>query len=158
MFTIHQLAHFLIKELEKDLTKYKSKLLVITGDFFLSDSHKNIHIWTDFKIKTIQNKEISLGIINLLKENKDNYNDLINILENIDFSKYIRDVAYILNCSYEYKYKEPIFITGENIISIEIVRYEPWSNISIQIGNENIVLPKTFNVIDTPIVEDLTAD
>ena len=37
MFTIHQLAHFLIKELEKDLEKYKSKLLVITGDFFLSD-------------------------------------------------------------------------------------------------------------------------
>ena len=38
MFTIHQLAHFLIKELEKDLEKYKSKLLIITGDFFLSDS------------------------------------------------------------------------------------------------------------------------
>ena len=37
MFTIHQLAHFLIIELEKDLEKYKSKLLVITGDFFLSD-------------------------------------------------------------------------------------------------------------------------
>jgi hypothetical protein len=29
----------LIKELEKDITKYKSKLLVITGDFFLSDPH-----------------------------------------------------------------------------------------------------------------------
>ena len=27
----------MIKELEKDLEKYKSKLLVITGDFFLSD-------------------------------------------------------------------------------------------------------------------------
>ena len=27
IFTIHQLAHFLIKELEKDLEKYKSKLL-----------------------------------------------------------------------------------------------------------------------------------
>jgi hypothetical protein len=38
MFTIYQLAHFLIKELEKDLEKYKSKLLVITGNFFLSDS------------------------------------------------------------------------------------------------------------------------
>ena len=38
MFTIYQLAHFLIKELEKDLEKYKSKLLIITGDFFLSDS------------------------------------------------------------------------------------------------------------------------
>ena len=38
MFTIYQLAHFLIKELEKDLEKYKSKLLVITGDFFLSDT------------------------------------------------------------------------------------------------------------------------
>ena len=38
VFTIHQLARFLIKELEKDLEKYKSKLVVITGDFFLSDS------------------------------------------------------------------------------------------------------------------------
>ena len=38
VFTIYQLAHFLIKELEKDLEKYKPKLLVITGDFFLSDS------------------------------------------------------------------------------------------------------------------------
>ena len=37
MFTIYQLAHFLIKELEKDLEKYKSKLVVIIGDFFLSD-------------------------------------------------------------------------------------------------------------------------
>ena len=38
VFTIYQLAHFLIKELEKDITKYKSKLVVITGDFYLSDS------------------------------------------------------------------------------------------------------------------------
>ena len=28
IFTIHQLAHFLIKELEKDLEKYKSKLVL----------------------------------------------------------------------------------------------------------------------------------
>jgi hypothetical protein len=34
----YQLAHFLIIDLEKDLKKYKSKLVVITGDFFLSDS------------------------------------------------------------------------------------------------------------------------
>jgi hypothetical protein len=32
------LAHFLIIDLEKDLKKYKSKLVIITGDFFLSDS------------------------------------------------------------------------------------------------------------------------
>jgi hypothetical protein len=38
MFTIHQLAHFLIIDLEKNLEKYKFKLLIITGDFFLSDS------------------------------------------------------------------------------------------------------------------------
>ncbi len=38
VFTIHQLAHFLIIDLEKDIEKYKSKLLVITYDFFLSDS------------------------------------------------------------------------------------------------------------------------
>jgi hypothetical protein len=37
MFTIHQLTHFLIIDLEKNLEKYKSKLLIITGDFFLSD-------------------------------------------------------------------------------------------------------------------------
>ena len=37
VFTIHQLAHFLIIDLEKDIEKYKSKLVVITGDFFLSD-------------------------------------------------------------------------------------------------------------------------
>ena len=37
VFTTHQLARFLIKELEKGLEKYKSKLVVITGDFFLSD-------------------------------------------------------------------------------------------------------------------------
>jgi len=28
---------FLIKELEKDIEKYKSKLLIMIGDFFLSD-------------------------------------------------------------------------------------------------------------------------
>ena len=38
VFTIHQLAHFLMKELKKDLKKYKSKLVVITSDLFLSDS------------------------------------------------------------------------------------------------------------------------
>jgi hypothetical protein len=37
IFTIHQLAHFLIIDLEKDLKKYKSKLFIITGDFFLAD-------------------------------------------------------------------------------------------------------------------------
>ena len=31
MFTIHQLAYFLIIDLEKNLQKYKSKLLIITG-------------------------------------------------------------------------------------------------------------------------------
>ena len=31
------MAHFLKIDLEKDLEKYKSKLMVITGDFFLSD-------------------------------------------------------------------------------------------------------------------------
>ncbi len=38
IFTIHQLAHFLIIDLEKNLERYKFKLVVITGAFFLSDS------------------------------------------------------------------------------------------------------------------------
>jgi hypothetical protein len=37
VITIHQLTHFLIIDLEKNLKEYKSKLMVITGDFFLSD-------------------------------------------------------------------------------------------------------------------------
>jgi len=43
MFTIYQLAHFLIIDLGKDITKYKSKLLIITGDFFLSDPQITKH-------------------------------------------------------------------------------------------------------------------
>ena len=39
VFTIHQLSHCLIFDLEKDIKKYKSKLVIITGDFFLSDSY-----------------------------------------------------------------------------------------------------------------------
>jgi hypothetical protein len=35
----------LIIDLEKDLKKYKSKLMVITGDFFLSDSQINKEDW-----------------------------------------------------------------------------------------------------------------
>ena len=38
MFTINQLTHFLIIDLDKDIEKYKSKLVVMTGDFSLSDS------------------------------------------------------------------------------------------------------------------------
>ena len=41
VFTIHQIAHFLIIDLEKDLEKYQSKLLIITGNFFLH-SHPQI--------------------------------------------------------------------------------------------------------------------
>ncbi len=37
VFTIHQLAHFLIFDLAKDIKKYKPKLVIITGDFFLND-------------------------------------------------------------------------------------------------------------------------
>lgn len=37
-FTIYQLADFLINDLKTDIKKkYKSKLVIITGDFFLSD-------------------------------------------------------------------------------------------------------------------------
>ena len=35
IFTIYQLADSLIIDLEKDIKKYNSKLVVITGNFFL---------------------------------------------------------------------------------------------------------------------------
>jgi hypothetical protein len=37
VFTIYQLAHFLIFDLAKDIKKYNSKLVILTGDFFLND-------------------------------------------------------------------------------------------------------------------------
>jgi hypothetical protein len=41
IFTIHQLVWFLIFDLEKDIKKYKSKLFIITGDFFLRSTNCN---------------------------------------------------------------------------------------------------------------------
>jgi hypothetical protein len=43
IFTIYQLADFLIKDLEKDIKKYKSKLFIITGDFYLRDEQITKH-------------------------------------------------------------------------------------------------------------------
>ena len=43
IFTIYQLAHFLINDLEKDIKKYKSKLFIITGDFYLRDEQISKH-------------------------------------------------------------------------------------------------------------------
>jgi hypothetical protein len=36
-FTIYQLADFLIKDLQKDIKKFKSKMVIITGEFYLRD-------------------------------------------------------------------------------------------------------------------------
>ena len=37
IFTIYQLAHFLIVDLEKEIKKFNSKLVIIRSNFFLSD-------------------------------------------------------------------------------------------------------------------------
>jgi hypothetical protein len=39
IFTIYQLADFLIMDFAKDIRKFKSKLFIITSDFFLNDSY-----------------------------------------------------------------------------------------------------------------------
>jgi hypothetical protein len=36
-FIIYQLADFLIRDLQKDIKKFKSKMVIITGDFYLRD-------------------------------------------------------------------------------------------------------------------------
>jgi len=43
IFTIYQLADFLIRDLDKDIKKYKSKLFIITGDFYLRDEQITKH-------------------------------------------------------------------------------------------------------------------
>ena len=37
-FTIYQFADFLINDLQKDIQKYISKMVIITGDFYLRDT------------------------------------------------------------------------------------------------------------------------
>ncbi len=52
VFTIRQLAHFLLIDLEKDITKkYKSKLVVIISDFFLSHSQITNKTKTGYTLK-----------------------------------------------------------------------------------------------------------
>ena len=77
MFTIHQLAYFLIKELEKDIEKYKSKLLIITGDFFLSDSQltKQDKAW------------LYPQMIQAIKKVKDSYYSCLFSYQTVKFSK-----------------------------------------------------------------------
>ena len=65
VFTIYQLAHFLLKELEKDLDRYKSKLLIITGDFFLSDPQisKENKDWVYKMIQAIKQVKDSIILV-----------------------------------------------------------------------------------------------
>ena len=53
IFTIYQLSRFLIRDLEKDIKKYKykSKLFIITGDFYLRDEQISNIIETDYTLK-----------------------------------------------------------------------------------------------------------
>ena len=80
VFTIHELAHFLIIDLEKDIIKkYKSKLLVITGDFFLSDSQisKEDKDWLyPQMIKAIKKKIVADSITLVFSPTK--LSDLVN--------------------------------------------------------------------------------
>jgi hypothetical protein len=63
VFTIHQLAHFLIIELENEIAKkYKSKLLVITGDFFLSDPQYKEYITTKVDVLFLSNNLITIRL------------------------------------------------------------------------------------------------
>ncbi len=56
----------MIKELEKDLEKYKSKLMIITGDFFLSDLQisKQDKDWLyPQMIQAIKNVKVSIILV-----------------------------------------------------------------------------------------------
>ena len=57
------MAHFLIKELEKDIEKYKPKLLIITGDFYLSDSQKENKDWLYSQMIQAIKKVVTSSII-----------------------------------------------------------------------------------------------
>jgi hypothetical protein len=61
------LAHFLIIDLGKDLKKYKSKLVIITDDFFLSDpqitKQDKDWVYPQQMIQAIKEKVVANSII-----------------------------------------------------------------------------------------------
>ena len=66
IFTIHQLAHFLIIDIEQDLKKYQSKLLVIIGNFSLLTLKSQTKTKAGYLLKRYKHSKKRLKILLLL--------------------------------------------------------------------------------------------
>jgi hypothetical protein len=100
---------------------------------------------------------------NKLKSNiKGGSDTFLRDLQVIDFSKHLgyilarTDDSYVEEISNEYN--KPLVISGENILSLEILGYHPFYAISFQRGSPHDSIPKSYNFDDYTFTRYTTID
>ena len=83
--------------------------------------------------------------------------EFTQILEKIDFSLYVGFVVRILrNNSITMCYPNPVYIPGDNIEKVEVLRYEPPYSISLnENGQNSIVIPKIYDIYSKPYLDQV---
>jgi hypothetical protein len=78
--------------------------------------------------------------------------EFTQILEKIDFSLYVGCVVReSRNNSMTMCYPNPVYIPGDNIEKVEVLRYEPLYSISLnENGQNSIVIPKIYDINNKP--------
>jgi hypothetical protein len=78
--------------------------------------------------------------------------EFTQILEKIDFSLYVGCVVRASrNNSMTMCYPNPVYIPGDNIEKVEVLRYEPLYSISLnENGQNSIVIPKIYDINNKP--------
>ncbi len=98
--------------------------------------------------------EVRQGIINRLELNHNN-DEFISILEKIDFSRYVKHYMEIwmrennLQPILEYP-DATVFIPGDNIAGIEIIRYDTFYAFRFTHNNRNQIVPRSYERVEFP--------
>ena len=83
--------------------------------------------------------------------------EFTQILEKIDFSLYVRFVvSKSRNNSITMCYPSPVYIPGDNIEKLEVLRYEPPYSISLnENGQNSILIPKIYDINSKPYLDQV---
>jgi len=69
------------------------------------------------------------------------------LLEKIDFSKYVASVLNRMQRAVSISYDGPIYIQGDNILNVELIRYESYEGIMLT-DCSNKIIPKIYDKAD----------
>jgi hypothetical protein len=99
--------------------------------------------------------EIIRGLERCLTINR--YDLFGNIVEAIDFSLYVAFIIRKLQPTLRAQYDGPIFIQVDNIMNVEVIKYETLHAVRLQDIN-NRIFPKVYRKTEFPLIRDVTAD